>query len=279
MQRSGQFKNLLEAWKNCFQAFKHVKIFLVFFIYAFLQIGFILIFMFYAYPPFSSFMKPLLQKFFGEFALHYPAFFLVLPNLFSWTNILLSGVFGIVLVGVTTVLFARSYHQKQPDLNKGFRRTMSNYLLLFAVWLVETGILLGVFMGVPKLLAKLEMFAIRDPIWIQLATSMIAIVVATFFIYTTALVMLENSTVPQAIGRSFSMFFRYPVVSLLLVAIPSFIKMPLELLSGKAQFLISKFTPEMVGVILILSVLVSMFANYFLVGTVTRYFLLVNVKR
>jgi len=156
---------------------------------------------------------------------------------------------------------------------------MPAYSFLFVAWLVETGLLLAVFLGLPKLLQKIEFFAARGPLTVQLVTSMFAMVAGALFLYTTALIVLDRKGPLQALAQSLSLFAKYPVISFLLIAIPNFIRMPIDVLSGKTQFLISKFNPEMVGVVLILSVLISVFANYLMVGAVTRYFLLLKEKR
>jgi len=278
MKVSKQFKNYFLAWKNCAASLKQGQIFLLFIVYAALQISFVFILMFFAYPPFSSFLVPLVQRFFGEPALHYPNNFLILPSLFFWVNLLLSGLLGVILIGATTNLFTMSYHNKPVKLGKGLGRTMPHYLILLAIWVVETGALLAVFIGVPALLDKIYFFTRAGNLPLQLTTSFIAIIVGSFFVYTTALIVLENAGPGKAVVKSLSMFKNYPLISILLIGIPNLIRMPIDLLSGKTQFLVSQFSPEIVAAVLILSILISVFANYFLVGTVTRYFLSVRER-
>ena len=278
MKFSSQFRNFVLSWKSCFASMRHAKIFLPFIIYAGLQIGFIVMLMFFAYPPFAAFFAPIIMKLFGEPALHYPNNFLVLPSLFFWVNLLLSGLLGILLIGATTRLFSSTYRAKSVSLGDGLRGTFPDYALLLLVWIVETACLLAVFMGVPRLLGKIAFLANRGALPIQLLTSLAAIVVGALFVYTTALIVLEKAGPIRAIARSLSLFAKYPVITILLIAIPNFIRMPIDLLSGKTQFLITKFNPEIVAGVLIMSVLLSIFTNYFLVGTVTGYFLMAKDK-
>ncbi len=279
MKQSMQFRNLFLSWKSCFTSMKQGRILLLFLSYAILQVLFILTLMYFTYPPFSYFLVPVIKKVFGEPALHYPNYYLVLPSLFFWINLLLSGFLGIVLVAATTRLFSRSFNDKPETIGKGIKRILPAYSFLFVAWLVETSLLLAVFLGLPKLLQRIEFFAARGPLAVQLVTSMFAMVAGALFLYTTALIVLDRKGPLQALAQSLSLFAKYPVISFLLIAIPNFIRMPIDVLSGKTQFLISKFNPEMVGVVLILSVLISVFANYLMVGAVTRYFLLLKEKR
>jgi hypothetical protein len=137
-------------------------------------------------------------------------------------------------------------------------------------------LLLSIFIGAPDLLSRVEFFANKGNLPIQLVTAFLVMIIGAMFAYTTALIILEKRGILPAISKSLLLFKKYPIISLLLIGIPTVIRIPVDLLSSKTQFLISKFIPEMVGVVLILSILISIFANYFLVGTVTRYFLLVK---
>jgi hypothetical protein len=275
-KRSNPFKNYLLAWKNCLQSIKHGQIFLLFMAYAFLQVAFILVLMFFAYPPFSSLLVPAIKKWFGESALHYPNNYLVLPSLFFWVNLFLSGLFGVVLIAVTTQLFSMAYRNQSVQLFSGLKSTFPRYFVLFFVWILETLAFLAVFFWGSEFLRKFEFFTNKGNFLIHLITSVFAIIILALFVYTTASVILEKRGAFKAIFQSLSLFRRYPIISVLLIAIPNMIRMPLELLAGKTQLLVSRFVPEAVAVVLISSVFVSILANYLMVGTVTGFFLFVK---
>lgn len=279
MKNSQQFRKFFIAWKNCFESVKLTKILLLFVVYACLQIAIVLMFIFYAYPPLSGVLVPIIKHFFGEQALHYPNNYVLLPTLFNWTNILLSGFLGVLIIGVSTKLFSLSYRNKAVELGKGFRSIGPKYLVLLAVWFVETFCLLGVLFGAPKLLVKIGFLAHQGSFSIQLITALLAILLGAMFAYTTALIILDGNSMLKAVARSLVLFKKYPIVSFLLIAVPTFIHMPFDLLTSETHLLISKFMPEIVGVLLIISILISVFTNYFLVGTVTRYFLLVTKQQ
>jgi len=277
MTFSIQMRSLVQAWKNSLQSLRQAQILLLFAGYALIQIAVLLALVFYAYPPFSSFFVPIMTKLFGERALHYPNNYIVLPTLFTWANLILSGFIGIVIVGAGTSLFSMKFSNKQVRVAAGLREIAPRYLVLFVAWLIETALITAIFFATPGLIAKI--FVHSSEWMVQLLSSCFAILVGAMFAYTTALIVLEKTGVFSAVGKSLSLFIKFPVISLLLIALPNLIKMPLEFLSGKTQFLISKFNPEMVGILLALSVIISIFANYFLVGTVTRFFLLLKDRK
>ncbi len=260
------------AWKNCFRSIRQGKIFLLFVAYAILQTAGVFVLMQFAFPPFSSFLVPLMRMLYGDSVLHYPNNFLVLPVLFFWYNLLLSGILGIVLVGVTTKLFSKSFQSEAVDFRRSFGLVKSRYFYLFGAWLVETAVLVLVLIYLPKLLDQVDFIAARSNLIKQLLASLVAIVATSLFTYTTVLIMLDQDGPFQAIRRSFGLFLRFPVVTILLIALPNMVRMPMDLLSGRPAFLISKFSPEVVAGTVVLSIFVSMFTNYFLVGTVTSYY-------
>jgi hypothetical protein len=220
-----------------------------------------------------------MKRLFGEPALHYPNNFLVLPSLFFWMNLLLSGFVGILLVSATTDLFSKAFTLKTVNIGSGLKNVLPVYAVLLLVWFVETGVLLGVFFGVPSLLKEISFFANRGPLTTQLATSFVAVFFGALFVYTTALVVIERAGPFGAIGKSLSLFGKYPIITLSLFAIPNFMRMPIDMLSGRSQFLISQFNPEIIAVVMILSIGVSIFTNFFLIGTVTKYFLLLKDRK
>ncbi len=277
MNFSNQMRYFLEAWKNSVQSLKQAQILVLFFGYAILQIIILLSLIFFAYAPLSGLYVPMIQKLFGEPALHYPNNYLVLPTLFTWANIILSGLIGILIVGAGTDLFAAKFTQKQVTIGMGFRDTLPKYLFLFIAWFIETLIVTLILIGTPILLAKL-MPEVQG-IVTQSITTFLALFFSAMFAYTTALIILEKKGAIAAVAKSLSLFGKFPVISFLLIALPNIIKMPLELLSGKTQFLIAKFNPEIIGIILGLSIIISIFANYFLVGTVTRFFISLKDKK
>lgn len=277
MSISSQFRSFLLSWKNSAATLKHVQIFLLFFGYAVLQTCFLFILIFYAHPPFSKLLIPVIEKSFGEVALHYPNNYVVLPILFTWTNILLSGLVGIVVVGTGTQLFSMEFTNKPVSISSGFRSTFPRYSFLFVVWLVETFFVMLILVWGGNLLQTF--LSGHSRVLTQTVTTLAAILLDAMFAYTTALIVLDKRGIFSSVGISFSLFLKFPLISFLFIAVPNLIKMPLELLFNETQFLIVKFNPEVVGIIIGLSIFVSIFANYFLVGTVTRFFLLAKEKK
>ena len=123
-----KLKRLFWLWIQCFKSMRNVKTFAPFLIYAILQVALLYSLINFSQSPFSSLLVPIIRKIFGEPALHYPNFYMILTSLYSQINIMLSGIFGIVFVGMATHLFALNFKDKKTSLGEAFKTTFMNRL-------------------------------------------------------------------------------------------------------------------------------------------------------
>ncbi|MFQ5639888.1 MAG: hypothetical protein ACE5IR_18060 [bacterium] len=259
--------------KDCMKTMRSPRVFYPFFFYALFQLLIVAAIAYFAYPPFSSVLVPLFKKYFGEQALHYPNNYVLLNPLFEWTNIFLSGLIGVLVIGSGTLIFVSHYQNKPPSFAKSLRLTGSKYLKLLGVWFFETSVLLTVLIGLPYLLssqAQANSKIIQAVSWL---TPIFAVLVGAVFAYTTAVIVIDNRGVFTAIKNSFSIFLDHPVFSYALIGIPAFFVLPLELLKSKSPLLVTKFFPEVVLALVVIGIVISVLASCWVVGTVTRFYL------
>lgn len=278
MAKSPQKGLLLGAWKSSFEAMKSLSTFVPFLIYAGFQGLLLVSLVYFVYPPFSAIWVPLTRALFGDRALHYPNNYIVLAPLFDWSNVVLSGLVGALVVGVATYLFGMRYNAGKPDVRVGIRRTIHKYFMLFGVWAVETALILIAVVVAPLAIGKMFNLGYTQGRMVEYAGLVLAVGVGALFAYTTALIVLSGKGLFTSIKESVSLFARNPLATLLLVAVPTAVRFPFEYLSGKAPVLISRFSPEIMIAVLSAGIFVSFFANYVLVGSVTFYFLGKNAK-
>ena len=276
MNGRGKINLFFSAWGGCLRSMRVIKTFSPFLLYAGLQGVILAILVFFAYPPFSSVLVPLIKKLFGEAALHYPNNFIVLSPLFNQANFILSGIIGIIVIGMATQMFASLYRDQNPSFKNGLQVTLPKYGLLFVVWIVESALILCMVAGLPLLLNKMIHPAYRLMRIIQLGSLLLGILVGAMFAYTSALIILDQRGISKAISGSLSIFSGNALISFFLIAIPSLFHFPINFLSRKAPLLVTKFAPEVMIVILAVGIVIAIFANYILVGTVTRFYLAVT---
>jgi MFS family permease len=273
MRRSGKSVTLFRVWAQSFASMRSLSTFYPFVIYAIFQIGLLMALVYFAYPPFSRLLVPLMSSIFGEAALHYPNNYLVLAPLFEWGNILLSGFVGAVVIGAATYLFAMRVNGHTPSFSKGIREAGHRYLLLVAVWVVETAFILGAMIGIPSLARQWLEPSYTTGRLIDYGSVGVAILVGAVFAYTTALIVLSRKGLFASLKESAAIFAKAPIASLILIALPTLIRFPAGYLARKAPLLISQFRPEIMIAVVFIGIVVSFFANYFLVGTVTYFFI------
>jgi len=276
----GKFKRLIWLWMQCFKSMRNVQTFVPFLLYAIIQTLLLFSLLNFSKSPFSGLFVPLIRSLFGEPALHYPNFFIVLSPLYSQFNIVLSGLIGIVIIGMATYIFAGTFNGDRNGLGQSFKITLPKYGILFIIWIIETAFTLLMIIGVPQILNSLLQPSYRLSRIFELVGLLLAIVVASIFAYTTVLIILDKQKLFQSIAKTFLIFKKNAVTSFFLVALPTLLYFPINYLTRKAPMLVTKFSPEIIVILLGTGILISFFSSYFMIGSITRfYFLLSESKR
>ena len=188
----GKFKRLFWLWIQCFKSMRNFKIFAPFLIYTILQAVLLYSLINFSKPPFSSVLVPLIRDIFGEQALHYPNFYIILTPLYSQINVILSGIFGIIFVGMATKLFAGNFQNHKTSLGEAFKTAMGKYGILFLIWVVVTVLTLLLIIGLPFLLKEfLQPQYLLGRIF-DLVGLLFAIILSSMFAYSTVLIVLER---------------------------------------------------------------------------------------
>ena len=227
------------------------------------------------YIPFLSFaLIPVIKKVMGEFVLHYPVYFLFLPKIFSRANLLLSGVLGIISLGWATYLFFSYFlPDKKVKLVEGLKIVFSKYLLLLGVWAIETVIILAWFFFLSRAGKGFLGGSFKKELVFEIFGLCSGVVFYGFFAFTLAAIMLSGKNIFTAIGLSVSIYKRNFFSTYFFVLLPNLLTLPFTFMNRNAAFLISRFNPEVIILILILEIGISMIANYILISTLTRFYL------
>ena len=272
----GKLKRLIWLWIQCFKSMRNVKTFTPFLIYAIVQILLLYSLSNFSQKPFSNLLVPIIQKTFGDPALHYPNFYVILTSMFSQINIILSGSVGIIFVGMATHLFALNFKDRKTNLGEAFKSTITNYVVLFLIWVFVTALTFLMIMGLPVILKKFfqpDYFLGRI---FDMVGLLFGIIVTSMFCYTTVLVVVERKKLLKALSNAFSIFFTNAGTSFFLIAIPTVFYFPISYLSRRIDIIFSKYSPETIVTILAIGIFVTFITSYFQVGSITRFYLFLN---
>ncbi|MFH0931690.1 MAG: hypothetical protein V1890_07115 [Candidatus Zixiibacteriota bacterium] len=256
------------------RSFKKPLLWLPFVLYALVQILLLLALVNFYSPLLSLTFIPLIKKFIGEFALHYPAYFLFLPKIFSRANLLLGGIIGSFTIGWGTYLFFSYFlPDNRVKVAEGVKVSFSKYLLLLGIWAIETIVLLGWFFLISRVGRGFLGGSFKRELAFELLSLGSGLIFYGLFAFTISAIILSGRNIISALGLSISIYKRNFFSTYLFVLLPNLLTLPFTFLNRRAIYLISKFNPEIVFLILVLEIFVSMIANYILISTLTRFYL------
>ena len=274
-----KFKRLIWLWIQCAKSMRNITTFVPFLIYALFQIVLLYSLNNFSRSPFSNILVPIIRQFFGEAALHYPNYYMIVSPLYSQMNIFLSGFLGIVLVGMATQVFISNFRNDVSNLGDAFKTTMSKYLALFVTWVIVSALTLLMIIGVPHVLNNF----LNPPYFLgrlfDLFGLFFGIVVASIFAYTTVLIVVERVKVLQAISKTLSIFIKNVGTSFFLIGVPTAFYFPISYISRRIDLVIAKYSPETILVVLGIGIFITLISSYFQVGSVTRFYLLLNESK
>jgi hypothetical protein len=209
---------------------------------------------------------------YGEAILHYPNHFIVLPQLFDNLNIILSGVVGILVIGSATLLFFASGN-RQP-LKMSLNPVWKRYFHLIVAWLGETALILLVVLGFGWWASK----APSTGTYMTVFRVIGVVSVSAIFAFTTALILIERKPFWTALPQSVKIFTRYALLTLLLVGFPVLLQLPVQFILVNTATIVRKVNPEIIAFVIAAGVFVSIFSNYFVVGTITHLYRAITTR-
>jgi len=256
------------------KSFKKPLLWLPFLLYALAQL-LLLLALVYFYSPLISFaFVPMIKRFMGEFVLHYPVYFLFLPKIFSRANLLLGGIFGIITIGWATYLFFSYFLQdKRIELAEGLKVVFSKYLFLLGIWVIETAVLLGWFFFISRVGRGFLEGSFKRELAFEILSLGSGVLFYGLFAFTIPAIILSGRNIISALGLSVSIYKRNFFSTYFFVLLPNLLSLPFTFLNRRAAFLISKFNPEIIFLILVFGIAISMIAIYILISTLTRFYL------
>jgi len=273
MFTNNKFIQIVWLWLQCFKSMQRTITLLPFIIYAMVQFFFLMSLVFFIYEPFASVYMPLIKGLFGERAFHYPDFFYVLTPFFNQGNIILSGILGVLVIGISTHLFALTFRDEKPSCSRAVKISLSRYGALLFIWFMETLLALALIVGLPGLIIKILQPQYNIERLFEFLGILLGTLVTSIFAFTSALIILDNQKISDAIYRAFFLFKNNAIMTFVLVAVPALLHFPISYLTKKNDLLVTKFSPEMIVFILGLGILISFFAGYFQIGALTRFYL------
>lgn len=215
---------------------------------------------------------PLLGFLGGEAATHYPYLYYLLPSMFEKGSLVINVLVSSIACGAATLLFARAFGFKSVAGDSIWKWAWRCAPWLIIAALLETLLQLGAarLIGLVPQKLFLQNGMVR---WGTRAAMMgLSILIQGLFLYATAWIVLMGSKAFAAVRDSFRVTLRTFLPTMFVVAIPVVLLFPLNYAAGRADLIVEKFRPEMMGTLLAVHMLLQMILIFLVVGAATRLF-------
>ena len=257
---------------------KYPSILLPFFMIAFFQIMGLIILFHFPIPPVSIIFAKPVRAFFGEQFMHYPANFLLLPRLFNYSQLLISGTIGVIMFGMVIGLICQANIKNEKlRLIGNLNRSIRHCFTLMGIWIIIY-ILSFIVLRSPQFL--IVKFLSKTPLTIFLYKGMfyvgfiLVLLIETFFIYAYSAVIIERRKFINAVGRGLSVAKKVFLPTFILITIPRLLDFLIIMLKRYAGLFMKWTVPEITLVILGLSIIVTFIADFLVVSSTANLFIL-----
>lgn len=203
---------------------------------------------------------------------HYPGHFFLLGLYYGWAKLIIGLVVEGLVLGALALIFSSLFNDsEQEDTGAVIRRAAKLWLQLTLAWLVLNGLTTIVGQVVPTLMQNMLYSPKRQFVFAAvLMPGLLTIIIAPFFFALPAVAVRRVGAL-TAIGQSFRMFFRRPIMTLILTVIVISGPMLVSIINSFADRVVTTFRPELMFWVILGGLALEMFANFLWIGVATRY--------
>ncbi len=255
---------------------------------AFVQLITLEILYFAPRQPLVVFFGPLI-KHWGETFLHYPFYFMLLPKLFFYVQVVIYLFMGSFFNGLAVAVIYAINTEKKIRFKNILRESLPAYIHVFIAAILSYSIytaltflyklvwnralLIKSEAGIYGLLKKV--IVVGEPF----ANLLIGVVVTTLFIFVFPLIMIDKKKIGAALIQNFKRVFRSFWLMLGVILIPTLFYIPILLLRSNVSMIADRLVPGISLLLIFLSVAVSVLIDAVVFTAVTTYYLFKKEKR
>jgi len=226
-------------------------------------------------PPIYRIMAPLLKLFYTDDILHYPQFYLIMPQINEFiAAYIIEPVFGVLLAGAAIFVIGTKIKNEKGGLGEGLRTAIKSAPALYAIWVIKTLLMVLAFkFGGAFLYPVIQGFSHGD-FAAYFSIQMLALVMTSLLIYAPVAIMMHRRGIFESLTRSLKIAFRGLIFTFFLLFVPWVIKFPISyLLASKVYLILGKFNTTVLTYLLSADLLVSTIASFLTYTSVTYYYL------
>ena len=251
---------------------------------AFIQLLAIEILYFAPCFPLSAFFNPIIKALWGGEFTHYPNNFLILPKLFQNIQIFIYLFISGYFISVSIAIIASLDDSHKIKFLMACKETFNHYIHIFS----GTLIMFFTFFGLHKIyniaMAETLKISSMDGVFFILkriilngapfVNLLIGVLITTVFAFIFPAIVIEKKKIIAAIGLNFKYLWGSFWLIFLTVLIPTLFYLPVLLLRHNIDNIEQVSFPEVRILVLVLSVIVTMFIDVTIYTAITTCFLL-----
>jgi len=201
---------------------------------------------------------------------HYPAHLLLLQPILGRIEMVLEVFLKSIFHGATIYLVARAMRREKPSLLRAFSAAGRRYPHLLGVSIISSAtVYAAVFLGV-WLSSDMEGW-VRYPV---LGGGIaVGLIVQSLFVYAIPYIMIDGLPAPAAIASGISLSLRTFTKTLLVVAVPFMLTIPVILLDIKAEMIALQLSPDFMIHNHVASRVMELVSTYLITASATVIFL------
>lgn len=264
-------KLAIKIWKLTFGALAKYPIILLPFIIVGLFDAFSLLLLYLApQAPISFVFAPPIRAFWGERFLHYPLNFVLMPRLFGFAHIINTAIIGVLMTGLAIGMLSEAKGGNKPRALPNLILAFKKYFIIFAIWLLMY-ILATLVYKIPPLFLKFSSKAVFQIVFYL--CFLIVVLIEVIFIYAIPATIIERRGLISAIKRGMLLSKSYFLTTIILVAIPSLLYIPIVFLKAKSVALMVRLFPEIVLIILGIGIVVTVLIDCIVTCSIATLFI------
>ena len=267
--------HFIETYVRIFRGLRSIKLLAPFLIMGCIKTALLTILVLFYLPPVHKILVPILGYFYSDRVLHFPYFYMVLPQIFMYgSSLVLDLVFGVVLYAAAVFVIGTNIKQERGGLIEGLRTALKSYGSLILVWFLKTTILTVIFQFgwslIIPILYGLPFADFSSFLIVQIA----GLIVTAFLVYAVPAIMLHHQSFLPAVLTSIKFAGKNFIYSFFLVLIPWLISLPLNyFIFSKVHVIIRKFSYSVMIYLLGLDIIIAVFTSFILLAGITYFYL------
>jgi len=267
--------NFIETYVRIFRGLGSLRLLAPFLIMGCIKALFLTVLVLFYLPPVYKMLIPILGYFYSDRVLHFPYYYLVLPQIFMYgSSLILDLVFGVILYASAVFIIGTNIKQERGGLIEGLRTARKSYGSLVLIWFLKTAILTIIFQFGWSLIIPLIYGMPFADFSTFLIVQIVGLIITAFLVYAVPAIMLHRQGFITAVLTSVKFTGRNFIFSFFLVFIPWLIGLPLNyFIFSKGHVIISKFNYSVMIYLLGLDIIISVFTSFILLAGITYFYL------